>query len=516
MPTGFKTTTVRRVEARRVRFAKTEAKGTIDVQTRWTDKQAHPVNMNRYEQTLNDPEVNIAINLLSDMIAPSYYTEMPEEFQKKKPEDPDHKHKQTIDKYGEDVNLDEDLQTIVRIMLGKGFSPVERLANYDLKMLPPEGFYIWKTKKGQVYRYTQEVSSGEVARWENSNWKEALQNAKPYYKKEEFKQLIDEQKDSSGTLDDIILFINLEDPSHPYGKALVNPIVDLIEDRKQTITDINRCIHRYGTPRGIMWTKAGRETIQKEFTDLEPDEWLFIGNLLKDEMGFDIIQPEMRQSWVPYVELTYYLIAEALHAPLLLYLKNATEASANVMMEAVDRYIQGRQRYVKRRVERFLFEPQCGEPVPRLVWGQPKTGLEEIELTDIANLYASGAIKFNQVQDLLKKHGIDLPEPEEEVSPPPEKQFEKPMPPVEAILDKMNDLGTALNIIEANCNEKKISLVKAMKMGHKAIDVHCKRMFPKHDGLFKQRREQQYEQWGKRLFKVKEKKAPTYTVTVDD
>lgn len=485
MDTGFKSSISARVEARRVRFAKTEAKGTVDISTRWTDKQRHPANMTRYEETLSDPEVNIAVNLLANMIAPSYYTEMPEDV------NPKHKNKQTIDEYGENVNLDEDLQTVTRIMLGKGFCPVERLTDYDLKILPSEGFYIWKDKKGKLLKYTQEVSSAEVASWKGKE------------------------------IEDIILFINQEDPSHPYGKSLIDPIVDLVEDRNDTITDINSCIHRYGYPTGVLITNKGREAIQTEFEEKEPDEWIFIGNVSKDEVSWDLIAPEMRQSWVPYIELSYYLIAEALHAPLLLYLKNATEASANVMMEAVDRYVQGTQRYIKRRVERYLFEPQCGEPVPRLVWGQPKTGLEEIELTDLANLYASGAVKFNQIQDLLKKLGVDLVDPEEEVSPPPEQQlpFQKsptPMPPMEMLLDKMNDLGTALNVVEANYREHRIPLTKAMQMGGKAIEVYCKRMFPKHDGLFNQKREQEYEKWVHRLLGVKKVEGKVYEVSVRD
>jgi len=490
---------VRAIEAKRGRgaYAKQEAeKGTVDVTTRWSDKQPHPTSMGRYDDLCNDPEVSIAITLLADMVAPSYYTEMPRQY-KGKDVDPEHKNKQTIDEYGERVNLDEDLQTIVRVFLGKGFSPVERLSDYDLKLLPPEGFYIWKDKKGKVLKYTQEVQSATVATWEGKE------------------------------MEDIILFINDEDPSHPYGKSLTEPIVKLLDARQEMNEDMPRVIHRYAYPMGIWQSDHDISPIEKEVTERDPDQDIFIGKVKQGEVRQEFISVDPQARFVPYIEMIYYQIAEALHAPLLLYLKNATEASGNVMMEAVERYIQGKQRYVKRRVERFLFEPQCGEPVPRLVWGQPTTGLEEIELDSIANLYASNTITFTQAQDLLKKLGIELidPSPEElqrRLQPQVSfgKQFEKPplapMPPMEMILDKMNDLGTALNIIEANYNEKRISLVKAMKMGHKAIDVHCKRMFPQHLELFTQRREQQYEQWGKRLFKVKEKKQPTYTVTVED
>lgn len=484
MSTGFKTSLVRRVEVRRVRFAKTETKGIIDTQTRWTDKRPHPANMGRYEETLDDPEVSIAVNLLADMIAPSYYTEMAEE------EKEDHPNKQTIDEYGERVNLDEDLQTITRVMLGKGFCPVERLSDYDLKILPSEGFYIWKNKKGELLKYTQEVNSATVATWQGKE------------------------------MEDIILFINNEDPLHPYGKSLVDPIVDLIDGRKQMNKDILACIHRYGYPTGVLWTKKDRANIQKEFEEKEKDEWIFIGNMAKDELGWDLIAPEMRVTWISYIELIYYQIAEALHAPLLLYLKNSTEASANVMMEAVDRYIQGIQRYIKRRVERYLFEPQCHEPVPRLVWGQPQTGLEEIELGDIAQLVQSQAIAPNQAQDLLKQLGVSLPDPEWPPEPvlPSQKPFQKPvapMPSVEQILEKLHDLNMGLNIIFTSFKEDRIRITEAMKRGHHAIDVYCERLFPNKGVLFKRKQEEEYEKWAKRLIGVKAEGKHVYKVHVD-
>jgi hypothetical protein len=462
-----------------------EDKGTIDLRTRWTDKQPHPVNMGRYEKVLRDPEVSIAINLLADMIVPSYYTEMPEDV------DEEHANKKLIDKYGEDVNLDEDLQITARTMLGKGFCPVERLSDYDLKILPPETFFIYKSKQGKMLKYTQEIDKGIVATWEGKD------------------------------MEDIILFVNNEDPTHPYGHAVVDPIVDLVEARQQMNKDMPLVIHNYAYPTGVLTTSKGREAIQKQFEEKEPEEWIFIGNVMEGEVKWDTITVDPRASWINYIELIYYQICEALHAPLLLYLKNATEASANVMMEAVDRYVQGIQRYIKRRVERYLFEPQCGEPVPRLVWGQPKTGLEEIELSSIAQLVQSGAIMPNQAQDLLKKLGLDLVDPEEPKQPmhlPFQQPFQKqPMaPPIEQVLDKLNDLGTQLNVIYANFQEKRLSLIKAMQLGRKAIEVQMKRAYGYSDRVYEERFNEEFEKWAHLLLGVQKEKGKEFKVIVPD
>jgi len=447
------------------------------------------------------------------MIVPSYYTEMPEKI------DENHPHKKVIDEYGETVNLDEDLQTITRIMLGKGFCPTQRLEDYDLHILPPEGFFIWRTKTGEIYRYTQEVSSHEVRRWESSKWEETLQSVRHLYRKEAYKELIEQKsKDDVGDLEEIILFINNEDPSHSYGHAIVDPIVDLVTARQQMNEDMPKVIHNYAYPTGVLTTSKGRETIQKQFEEKEPEEWIFIGNVMEGEVKWDTITVDPRASWINYIELIYYQICEALHAPLLLYLKNATEASANVMMEAVDRYVQGIQRYIKRRVERFLFEPQCGEPVPRLVWGQPKTGLEEIELASIAQLVQSGALMPNQAQDLLKKLGLDLVDPEQPPTPPMMQPFQKqPLaPPIEQVLDKLNDLGTQLNVIYANFQEKRLPLIKAMRLGQKAIEVHMKRAYGYSDVVCEERRNEEFERWAHRLLGVKKEKGRVVEVRLPD
>jgi len=268
-------------------------------------------------------------------------------------------------------------------------------------------------------------------------------------------------------------------------------------------------------------TDKPKAALQKELQDRDSDEWIIIGNVQESEVNVDTLKIDPQARFVPYIELIYYQICEGLHAPLLLYLKNATEASATVMMESVDRLVNGIQRYVKRRVERFLFEPQCGEPVPRLVWGQPKTGLEEIELDQIANLYASGALKFNQVQDVLKQLGLKLPEPEEEewektLQKQPFQPFQKkPQQPIpmQQMFAKLNDLSTALDVIHLNLREKKIPLVQAMKHGSRAIEVYCKRMHPRDEEAFKKKRDEEFQRWVKRLVG---KEGRVYSVSVGD
>jgi len=471
----------RAIEVSHAKGWPSEKKGDVTTQQQWTDRRPHPANMPNYDKWANDAEANIAFNVLTDIIAGvGYYTEMPEGNE-------EHKNKEVIDDYGETVNLDEDLQEITMSMLQKGFCPVERLSDYDLKILPPETFYIYQNKKGEVLKYTQEYHPNTpVATWKGKD------------------------------MNDIILFFHRKTTSWPYGKSLVEPIGTLLDERNQMNEDMPKAIHKWAYP-GMVWrTRGPKAPIEQAVTEREPDEHIFIGEVDEGEVTFEEIKVDPQARFIPYIELIYYQICEGLHAPLLLYLKNATEASATVMMESVDRLTSGIQRYIKRRVERFLFEPQVGEPVPRLVWGQPKTGLEDKTLADVVALYPH--LAPNQGLDLLKQFGIELPDPEWPKQPQlPMQPFQKPqiMPSMEAILEKLNDLDTALNVIETNFREKRIDLVKSMEMGQRAINVHVRRMFPKQETAFTEKRNQEYEKWAHRLIGVK-KEGQVYSVHVSD
>ena len=463
-----------------------EEKGSVSTTYVWTDRRPHPTNMTNYEDWGNDSEASVALGVLTNIIAGvGYYTEMPEG------EDEDHTNKKTIDEYGEAVNLDEDLQLICHTMLHKGFCPVERIEGYDLKILPPETFYIYTDKKGKVQKYTQERTINDII----NTWQT---------KKE---------------MDDIILFFFGKTTSRPYGKSLLEPIGDLLDERAQMNMDMPKAIHRWAYPIPVISTMGSKDNVQDAFVDRDVDDAVFIGGVNEGEFKMDTLAIDPQARFIPYIELIYYQICEGLHAPLLLYLKNATEASATVMMESVDRLVSGVQRYIKRRVERYLFEPQVGEPVPRLVWGQPKTGLEDVTLTDVAAVINSPKVPDNQVQYILKQFFSGLPEPEYPPEPKtpllsfPPFQQQKPQPqvPVEQILEKLNDVETGLTIIETNFVENRLGITEAMRLADRTITVHMKRVYP---NSWKSRRDAKFEEFAHKLLPVKDGKV--YHVAVNE
>jgi hypothetical protein len=467
----------------------------------------HPNNMGKYEEWLLDGEANVAVEVLSKIIAGvGYYTEMPEEFKPEKEGDPDHKNKLLVDNYGEAINLDEDLQCICSMMLSKGIAPVEIIdsndGNYDLNILPAESFYKYINKKGETLKYTQERSHGDVI----AEWKT----------KEEIAS--------------IVPFIRGWTPTRPYGTSLLEPIGGLLEERDKMNKDMPKAIHRWAYPQVIFRSSGTKAAIQKEATEKDPEEALFLGNMKEDELTVTTIGIDPQARFVPYIEMIYYQIAEGLHAPLLLYLKNATEASATVMMESVDRLVNGMQRYIKRRVERYLFEPQTGDPVPKLVWGQPKTGLEDVTLTDIASIINSPSVANNQVQWILKQYWSSIPEPDWSEEAKIQKQ-KNPMPlqapgqqpfqkkpkgqeiPVEKVLERLNDLNTNLRIIEENFKAGKLKVHEAARFAERVIKVHMTKYQP--DDI-ENKTSERWQQFMKKIIPSGDKSKKEYTVIVPD
>jgi hypothetical protein len=191
--------------------------------------------------------------------------------------------------------------------------------------------------------------------------------------------------------------------------------------------------------------------------------------------------------------------------------------------------VNGVQRYIKRRVEKYLFEPQTGLPVPRLVWGQPKTGLEDVTLTDVASVINSPKLANNQVQWLLKQFFSGMPEPDfkedaeiaKQKNPFPQQPFtpfqKKPAGqeiPVERALEALNDVNTNLQIIEENFQAGKIPITQACRFAERVIAVHMRKVHPEE---WETKTSELFQQFVQRIVKVRDsKEGKEYRVFVPD
>lgn len=421
------------------RQLKESSKGVTFIDIKGQKYLDHPKDMGRYEELNRDSEVSTAISVLTNMtVGSGFYTEMQEDI------NPDHPNKKTVDDWAEQINLDEIIQQLERTRLAWGFCVTRKEDDKSIDILPSKTMYKKiNPQTGDLEAWLQLGSNQEIiATWTGND------------------------------LDKITAFYRNESPDHPYGEALVESIVTNIDMRNQMNEDIPDVIHKHAYPFRT-WrcdNTAIADTLYNAYTGKSPDEDLILENILSGQV--ELIAKETndpRLNFTEYVVHNDQQIAEALHAPLLIYLRNATEASATKMLEAIDLDVQGNQRYLKRRIERYFFTMVVKDTVPRLIWGQPTTGLEEIGLSEIATLYngGMGVISYSQAQDLIKKLGLPLSEPDPTQKPP--------MPEIPEIPQIPDELDIGLQTLENSFKIKKITLSEALKEANNTIESFIER-----------------------------------------
>jgi len=377
----------------------------------------HPKNLNKYKEKYdNDSSVGISIDTLGEMVAGSGHYSSVEK------EGSEHA-KEVVDELADRVRLDEKLLNIIKCLLIYGFCPVERIVRrgppagiLELRILDPPTVKYHRSNKGKVDGYVQTIDMKTV----------------------DFKA------------DELIWFVYNEVGNAEgvlYGRSKIQPIYDKLEIRDQIITNINGIMEHQARP-PIIWkanTNQDKETLTSILNQRKAEEDLVIAP--KDSFEHEVIQTTTKAAYWDYVKYVDLLIFEGLHAPLLNYLRNATEASANVMLDAIERHVQGIQRYLKRMVEHEIYEFHLkhygwhGE-IPTFNWGQPPTGVEDLRIEDFLTIGVEvGYLSRKQYFEVLAKAGMqieyeELPggEPKEEPPVPeeePKDEEEPEVPPKE-------------------------------------------------------------------------------------
>ena len=336
----------------------------------------HPEHIQEFEKIYRrNAIINAAINNLVDMtVGVGYYTEAD-----------DIQAKEIVDSYAEEVNLDCFLRVVCRNMLIFGFAPVEcwwKNNTLHLLPLPPERVYVKVDEKGYPIGYSQKSLLGHYIDFH---------------------------------LNEIIWFSHTAYPGNPYGVGLIEPIYKLITYKEKIIEDICKIVHRYASPLNIWITRGQIDALKEAIVNRAPDEDIFIGRAAPEDIQIKTLEMDPRGKYTDYIEIINQEVYECLQAPLLTYLKNATEASAKVQLEVIQRHVDGIQRYIKRVVEREIFKPLIEasglKEVPRIRWGRPSTGIEKLTIHDIAMLVQTYVLTSKQAADLLRKMGLPIEEP---------------------------------------------------------------------------------------------------------
>src|SRR5512138_783771 len=234
------------------------------------NRLSHPNYMDRYAELCSDPTVAVSLDIKKNAIVPDFYFEMPEgegesgkvkveavvmdepapmvkpatmnPLDNKKPAKPKpkpkHPNQLKLEAWKKDTKAVKKLKQIVGTMLAKGFCPVQIEDDYNLKILPPETFYIYRDIYGKVLKYTQEQNVGnDITTWEGSK------------------------------LDEVIVFVNDEDTDHPYGEADVESLVGLLDTRTQLNTDMGKIIHRFSAPLVVLRASGSAADIKQNMLD---------------------------------------------------------------------------------------------------------------------------------------------------------------------------------------------------------------------------------------------------------
>jgi len=163
------------------------------------------------------------------------------------------------------------------------------------------------------------------------------------------------------------------------------------------------------------------------FRNLGQDELQAYANLLRriprrgarfaynDEADVKQATQPLGRGWEAYVDsiVNDFLLGLQTPIPRLFTTPGFTEASARAALEAAERKVMSIQRFLKRVVEREVFEPVLrgagydpAEARVRLDWGQPQ--VPDLAFSDLLAAFDKGAIGREELRGMLAKAGWEL------------------------------------------------------------------------------------------------------------
>ncbi|MCW4046581.1 MAG: hypothetical protein NWE99_03340 [Candidatus Bathyarchaeota archaeon] len=200
-----------------------------------------------------------------------------------------------------------------------------------------------------------------------------------------------------------LIFNSNKRPSYAWMKAKIERIMPKI-------------FEKYAGPDVLaLLEKANDETI-KQFEAViknRPEEgaWLFYSG--KGDIKPVMLDPRARfEYYIDHIINQFYLGCET-PLPRLFSTPGFTEASANAALELQDMLINPIQRYIKRQVEKDIFDPvlaQAGfnpaEAKIRLNWGSPET--PEVVIADLIKAAEQNLIRPEEFRKNATKFGWEL------------------------------------------------------------------------------------------------------------
>jgi len=317
----------------------------------------------------------------------------------------DEKAKRVVDSFNEEVNLDALLNDMARVLIATGndfwlkITPenLKELKRLNIDAIDKIRYSFYSEEKLKIpnkiegYKLTQKYG-GETLRPEALiHWKINCTSASEF---------------GTGILQVLLQTLILNSnrrPSYAWMKAKIERIMPKI-------------FEKYAGPDVLaLLERANNETIQKFEGVIKnrPEEgaWLFYSG--KGDIKPVMLDPRARfEYYIDHIINQFYLGCET-PLPRLFSTPGFTEASANAALNLQDMLTKPIQRYIKRQVERDIFDAvlnQSGfnsaEAKVRLNWGSPET--PEVVMADLIKAAELGLIRPEEFRKNAAKFGWEL------------------------------------------------------------------------------------------------------------
>ena len=365
--------------------------------------------MKLYER---DPTCKASVDLLaSATVGIGFYTTVNEEYEKAE------KAKEVVDKFNADVNLDALLCNMARVLISCGNDFWLRITPEsleDLHRLPIDA--VEKIKQVSIDKYKLKIPyKVEGYKLRNSPYGggELDPNAVIHWRI----NYLGSEGFGIGILQVLLhtLTVNSDKrPAYAWMKSKIEKILP-------------RIFEKYAGPDVLALLEGASEATIKKFENViknRPEEgaWLFYGKrgASKGDIKPVTIDPRARfEFYIEHILNQFYLGCET-PLPRLFSTPGFTEASANAALDLQDMLIKPIQRYVKRQVERDIFDVVLGqagfEPAEaqvRLNWGSPET--PEVNVADMLRAAELSLIRPEEFRkNAVKLFGWELWEPKSE------------------------------------------------------------------------------------------------------
>lgn len=277
----------------------------------------------------------------------------------------------------------------------------------------------------------------------------------------------------------------------PFGVSDIVPILTYLGYKMKAVSQMDAILNRYASPKGIWKSKGDIKPIMDAVLNGKEGEDVFLGNLPDEDLDkvVEFLEIDPRARFWEYIQYIDQLIYVGLMAPNLFYFKDATEASARVLLEIVDRNIYAIGRAVKREIEEKWFKPfvelNGRKEVPKIKWRQ-KPPMKDLHLPDlVGQALQAGLLAREELLEILQNMGVTFEVKPELPSWPPRTPQQLPLPITQSLSEtsylvtptkksKPNLFNELLHMTEEECVEE------AAKQGIDDPEELCKFFAQKH------------------------------------